>query len=636
MIRLFIQTPKKLYSDDKTTGAYLKEQALTFTVDGTARKIEIGDFTQAEGDTDLDKLINTLNEKLADEFGTGKVTVGKNAAGDGVEFAVQRGSTMAVEGAMALGFKNGTETTYVDTGKTLGDILGEDVWKDFPKIEAVGKVTLVPETSKSAAYYKDSQGNRVAMGGDGKYYRVDENNNDLYSFEINGKQIGAFSKDTALESVLTAINNNTDAGVNVSYSKLTNQFKFTAQETGVAGNIEIGGGLAEALFGGGTATDGKDAVLSMSVNGVEFNDISRSSNSFEVDGLTINVKGTFNYEGVQEKSAVEGKTGVYYAASDSKNLDAEGYIIDKNGNRITNTAGREVQGIYVNEDGYFCNANGVAYGAKISGDAKMIPSGDSVLVENPEAVTFDTTTDSDKIVDAIKAMIKDYNTMATEIKNAYSTLPSTKSNGSRYEPLTDEDIADMSETAVEAYEKKAKQGILFGDNDLSALYSKLLNAISPAGQDGANLKAIGITTSYSDGITTLSLDEETLRSVLGSDPEKVKDTFTKSVANGASSNGLMQSVKNVVDTYAKTTGEKGILINLAGSVRAPTTISQNRIQDDLDEIDAQIEKWQDKLEDRIDYYTSQFTQLEQLISEMNAQSMQLMSFMGMGTSNSGY
>lgn len=105
--------------------------------------------------------------------------------------------------------------------------------------------------------------------------------------------------------------------------------------------------------------------------------------------------------------------------------------------------------------------------------------------------------------------------------------------------------------------------------------------------------------------------------------------FTKSKENGASSDGLMTVVKTSVDMYAKTTGaSKGILIERAGSSLAPTSIYQNTIQTQLDELNTQIETWQDRLSDKVDYYTSKFTKLEQLISEMNSQSSTLSSLMG--------
>lgn len=177
-------------------------------------------------------------------------------------------------------------------------------------------------------------------------------------------------------------------------------------------------------------------------------------------------------------------------------------------------------------------------------------------MEDPEAVTFTSTSDADKVVDAIRSMVEDYNAMVTEIKNAYSTLPAQKSSGAYYEPLTDKDMEGMSESAIAAYEEKAKQGLLFGDSDLSALYSRLVNAVSMTGSDGAALKAAGITTAYSNGLTTLTLDETTLRATLETDPDKVRDIFTKSTESGASTNGLMQALKTPLDLYGKTTAAR--------------------------------------------------------------------------------
>ena len=101
-----------------------------------------------------------------------------------------------------------------------------------------------------------------------------------------------------------------------------------------------------------------------------------------------------------------------------------------------------------------------------------------------EPVTFNTTTDSDKIIEAIRSFVDDYNEMATEIKNAYSTMPAQKSNGARYEPLTAEQEDSYSESELKAYNEKAKQGILFGDSNMSSMYSKLLSAITPGGENG--------------------------------------------------------------------------------------------------------------------------------------------------------
>ena len=187
----------------------------------------------------------------------------------------------------------------------------------------------------------------------------------------------------------------------------------------------------------------------------------------------------------------------------------------------------------------------------------------------------------------------------------------------------------MSDSAIEDWEEKAKTGILFGDRDLSSLYSRLTSAVSMYGQDGADLKAAGITVNYSNGLSTLSFDEKILRDTLDSDPDRVKDIFSKSTDNGAATNGLVAAIKEPLEVFGGTTGAtKGTLVEKAGSPLAPTSIYSNYIQKQLDNLDTQIEKWQDKMSDQVDYYTTQFSKLEQLIAQMNSQSSSLAQMMG--------
>lgn len=542
----------ELVDKSSTLGDYLSGKELTLTLDGVTKKIELPEYKKDGTALSNDAYTTALQTKINEAFGAGKVALEKVGAADGKGFSLkfsttQGGSTLSVSGDAAKALGLDKAATYVNTSKTLGELLGDkaDVWNAFDKVEAEGDVKPVnKKDSSDVDYYIDSKGNRVKSEDGGKtYYRVDDKGEFLREFKINGKLVGAFNKDTALETVLTSINGNADAGVKVSYSKTTNQFQFTAKESGASSRIDMGDGLANTLFGGGKKDEGQDAIFSMKVNGQPLDDISRSSNTFDVDGMSVSLKGTF--------TATEA-----------------------------------------------------------------------------DAVSFTSSSDADKIVDTIKSMVEDYNAMVTEIKNAYSTMPQQKSNGNYYEPLTEEDKADMSESSIKAYEEKAKQGLLFADRDLSALYSQLTSAISMSGKDGADLKSIGITSNYSNGLTTLSLNEEKLRSALETDPDKVRDVFSKSMASGSSSNGLMQALKSPLDMYSKTQGTKGILVQKAGSTLAPSTLYKNTLQNKLDDIDTQIEKWQDKMADQVDRYTSKFTALEKLISQMNSQSSALASFLG--------
>lgn len=503
-----------------STSDYLSDKTISVTLNGQTKTIKLDGITPQGSESFNDAFVRTLNEKVADAFGNGKLTA--KLDGGKLTFTGNASDNFSISSGAGelVGLGSETLTSYLDTNKTLGDLLG------------------------------DNMGGLTAVG-------QDDNGNDLYGLTINGETM-KFTKDTSLSSVMEAINSNTEAGVDVSYSKLTNEFVFTAKETGSAGKIEMGDDLAQKLFGDSkNYAHGTDAVFTATING-KTQTFTRSTNNVDLDGLKVTLEGTFD--------------AVYVKDDQGQNTD---------------------------------------------------------VVDKTQGVSFSTKTNTDTIVDTIKQFVEDYNALVTEVKKAYSDMPLQQSNGSRYEPLTSEQEADMTESELKAYEEKAKTGILFMDSDLSSLYNSLRSAVTPGGNDGAYLRSIGINTSYSEGLTTISLDEAALREALETDPDGVRDAFAKSQKNGAATDGLMASIQSVTEKYAATTGAtKGILIEKAGSQYAPSTALSNTMLDKMEDIDEQIEKWQDKMTDKVDYYTNKFTQLEMLINQMNSQSSALAGLTG--------
>ncbi|GAA6305033.1 flagellar filament capping protein FliD [Flavonifractor plautii] len=554
-----LSTTEKVVKEDATKAEYLSGKSFTVTLNGQTKTFTLGEIDPSKGNLH-EQVKQNLQEGLDKAFGKGKITVDMDTTGPGehsFSFSVSNGDTFRITSPVGevLGLGENGVTSYVDTGKTLGDLLGRtsdgaglNGLTGGELAKAIGDVTEIKDKDGKVTSRVDSEGNTVDEQG----YRLDKDGKRFQEYEltVNGVSIGKYNKDTALETVLNDINSNTEAGVSVSFSKTTNQFVFTAKETGAGRRVEIGGELGERLFGKVDVTDkdhytaGQDAKFTATINGQKM-EFSRSSNTFDLDGMSITLNGTFEVK-----------------------------------------------------DG-----------------------------ETP--VTFSSKTDTDKIIDVVKTMVEDYNAIVSEVKKAYSDMPLEKSDGSRYKPLTDEDKADMTESEIKAYEEKAKTGILFMDRDLSSLYSALRSAVAPGGSDGSFLRSIGIKTSYEDGLTTLSLDENALREALEQNPDQVKDAFTKSKENGAASDGLMASIQKVTDRYAATTGAtKGILIEKAGSKYSPSAALNNTLLEQMKDIDKQVDKWQAKMSDKVDYYTNKFTQLEMLIAQMNSQSSSLAGMMG--------
>lgn len=468
----------------------------TFTLDGVSKTITLTEEDKGKI-TSVNDLATVLNSKIDDAFGEGKISVSAND--NKLSFAIATnaageaaGTTLKITGAEELGIGS-VATNYTNMSKKLSE-LGLNI-----------------PTQKNAEGEEE------------------------YQFTLNNETV-TFGKDATLSDVVKAINSNEKMGVTVKFSALTNAFQITSKETGAGGKIEITNdesNLAYRLFGG-ISERGTDAKVEADVNGTK-KTLHPGSNSFELDGMTVNLKG-----------------------------------------------------------------------------------------EITEPVAFTAGADTDKIVNAVKSLVEEFNTMANEIKDAYTTKPLTDSSGRKYKPLTEEDAKDMSDDAIKKYEEKAKTGLLFADSNLSGLYSELRSAISDL-----DLEAIGIKTAYANGKTTMVLDEDKLRTAVETDIEKVKDTLTREPKDEKDSGGLMYRLQQTTNKYAKTTGAtKGILIELAGSEKAPASISSNTYKGKMDRLQEQIERWQNKLSDKVDYYTRQFTALEKLISNMNSQSSALAGMMG--------
>ena len=116
------------------------------------------------------------------------------------------------------------------------------------------------------------------------------------SFSINGK-VFTFEYGASLSDIIRTVNNS-DAGVTMSYSRLTDKFTLTSKSTGSASSVEINdisGSLMNSLFGAGIRKDGTDAVVKLSLNGstdeADMITLTRSSNTFEIDGTTYKLLG---------------------------------------------------------------------------------------------------------------------------------------------------------------------------------------------------------------------------------------------------------------------------------------------------------------------------------------------------------
>ena len=241
---------------------YLKGKSISVSYGGQTKNIElIGDKEEIK---DFKAFKDSLQNKLDKAFGSGKVTVGEGQNGSLTFTAKDNKQTLQIsadskELQNALGITS-TQSNKISTGSSL--------WE-----------------------------NRVKLGL-GKYDTKEKLNDALKNFTVNGAKIDNITADTTVDGLLTAINNNKDAGVTATYLGSENKFVLSSNEKGKGREISLGADPKDTtdaanLIFGGVSQDGTDGEMSILYNGVQTT-ITSSSNTFSIDGLDIRATNTFN------------------------------------------------------------------------------------------------------------------------------------------------------------------------------------------------------------------------------------------------------------------------------------------------------------------------------------------------------
>lgn len=255
---------------------YLKGKSISVSYGGQTKDIElIGDKEEIK---DFSAFQSSLQAKMDKAFGSGKVTVGKDSKGRLTFTATDNKQTLQIsadskELQNALGITS-TQSNKISTGSSL--------WENRVKLG------LVKEDTE---YNTEEELNNAKK----------ELNNALKNFTVNGTKIEGITADTTVDGLLTAINNNKDAGVTATYLGSANKFVLSSNEKGKGREISLGADpkdttdAANIIFGGDKkeSHDGTDGEMSILYNGVKTT-ITSSSNTFSIDGLDIKATNTFD------------------------------------------------------------------------------------------------------------------------------------------------------------------------------------------------------------------------------------------------------------------------------------------------------------------------------------------------------
>lgn len=245
------------------------------------------------------------------------------------------------------------------------------------------------------------------------------------------------------------------------------------------------------------------------------------------------------------------------------------------------------------------------------------------------AITVTSQTDTQGIYDKVKEFISSYNDLINDLTDRYNAA----SSGS-YEPLTDNEKSQISDTEVEKWEKKIKTGLLRRDDTLDSIMNTLTNGMmgsyyddSDATMDinGKQTLRDGVTSAKKYSLATfgimtkgilqsatnrqyeyhidgdedddsVSSNTDKLMTAITEDPDKVID-LVKNVANNLSRNLKKQMTATSLRSVFKVYNDK----EMASEYSSYTEL---------------INTWTTRLNDMQDSYYKKFSKMESTLSKL--------------------
>lgn len=270
-------------------------------------------------------------------------------------------------------------------------------------------------------------------------------------------------------------------------------------------------------------------------------------------------------------------------------------------------------------------------GVKYTGDSNTMTINGMTITAKAKtdtAVNVEVSADTDAAYNNVKKFVKAYNELIDEMNKYYSE----KDAG--YDALTEDERSKLSDTQIEKWEEKAKQGLLRRDSTLQTLLSDMRTMLNKGVQvtlaDGST-KTMSLA---SIGIVTGDYTENGKLHILGDeDDENYASQENKLRAALEGNDNLVSQI------IGGTTDNKGVgtqmydylrksMTRIEGVRSTQTFYNDKTLDSEIDDYDDEIDKWEEKLQNLEDKYYNQFSKMEAAMAKMQSQQSYLSSLFG--------
>lgn len=401
--------------------------------------------------------------------------------------------------------------------------------------------------------------------------------------------------------------------------------------TSLATNAYItSGALDESVSGDSKLTElgvAKDSIIKVNVGGSKSKEITVTED-MTVDNFVTELRNA----GVEASFDSKNKR-LHIASSASgtaNDISFEETTPDGSGSALAALKLTETSGASIN---HATNASIILNGAVYTSDSNTFEVNGLTITalqvsekdanDNYIKTTLTTRQDTEGIYDTIKNFLKEYNALINEMDALYNA-DSTKD----YEPLSDDEKEEMSDSEIEKWETKIKDSILRRDSNLSTVSSAMKNIMlqgATVNGEKMYLSNFGIETlgyfsaeenernayhiNGDADDSAVSSEENKLMAAIAADPESVVSFFSQLSQNLYTElNNQSKSVEGI-RTFGKFYDDK-------------------KMKEDYDDYTTKIKEQEDKLTALEERWYNKFSAMETALAKMQSNQSAVSSLLG--------
>lgn len=543
------------------------------------------------------------------------------------------------------GATNGTHSVSVEQTASSAYLTGDNIkikGNSYTRYTDAGLATKFADMTDASGQSLNLAGQKISIS-DGT---------NTVKFELGGTGTDGVASLSELNEKLAKEENFKGLSASIKDGKLTftNTTVKTADDGSKSGTTYTV--KADALGIDGTVGYDKDATAGNTVSAAFTAKVANNFTSADISGTTkladlgIKVGTTFSVNGkdfvVDDKSTINDFTtavskmgvsasfdashGRFYlnasktgaandfnlTSSDSSALEALGL-----GSKAEKVDARDAI-IYYNNVKYTSDSNTLTVnGLTITAKAKT-----------DSAVNIEVAADTDSAYNTVKKFVKAYNDLIDEMNKYYNE----KDAG--YDALTEDERSKLSDTQIEKWEEKAKQGLLRRDSTLQTLLSGMRTTLNRGVQVTMEDGSTKTMTLASLGIVTGDYTENGKLHILGDEDDDQYSSETNTLKN------LLESGSDIVgQVIGGSTNTSGVgtqmydylrksMTRIEGVRSTQTFYNDKTLDSEIDDYDDDIDKWDEKLQKLEDKYYDQFSKMESAMAKLQSQQSYLSSLFG--------